>query len=329
MATIKDIAEKAGVSIATVSRVLNYDTTLSVGDETKKKIFETAEELDYKKRPSRKAITPKIALIHWYSEAEELNDLYYMSIRLAVEKYSQQMGLQVVKFFHYNLEEIKQADVQGIIAIGKFSLEQVTELTQLTDKITFVDSSPDDERFDSIVIDFEKATQKALDHFLTSGHKKIGYIGGRETYRDHKTSIEDPREKTFKAYMAAKKLLDESSLYIGSFTVDDGYSLMTQAIHDYGEKLPTAFFTGNDLLAMGALRALHEAGVAVPDRVSIIGVNDISVSKYVYPPLSTIKVYTEIMGETAVDTLLERIAGRKITKKIFISTSLILRDSSN
>lgn len=328
MATIKDIAEKAGVSIATVSRVLNYDATLSVGDETKKKIFETAEELDYKKRPSRKAIIPRIALIHWYSEAEELNDLYYMSIRLAVEKHSQLHGLQVVKFFQYDFEKIKQADVQGIIAIGKFSLEQVKELTQLTDMIAFVDSSPDDEQYDSIVIDFEKATQKALDHFLARGHKKIGYIGGRETYRNHKTSIEDPREKIFKAYMAEKKLLDESSLYIGSFTVDDGYSLMKKAIHDYGEKLPTAFFTGNDLLAMGALRALHEAGIAVPDQVSIIGVNDISVSKYVYPPLSTIKVYTEMMGETAVDTLLERIAGRKITKKIFISTSLILRNSS-
>src|SRR3954462_8566690 len=85
MATIKDIAQIAGVSIATVSRVLNYDTTLSVSDETKKRIFEVAEELSYKKKQARKQESGKIALLQWYTEKEELEDLYYMSIRLGVE----------------------------------------------------------------------------------------------------------------------------------------------------------------------------------------------------------------------------------------------------
>lgn len=71
----------------------------------------------------------------------------------------------------------------------------------------------------------------------------------------------------------------------------------------------------------------HEANIAVPERVSIIGVNDMSVSKYVYPSLSTVKVYTEIMGETAVDTLVERLEGRKIAKKVFIATKLVMRKS--
>ena len=82
MATIKDIAERAGVSSATVSRVLNFDASLSVADETKKRIFEAAEELDYRKRTSKKYAHQKIAVIHWYTEKEELNDLYYLSIRL-------------------------------------------------------------------------------------------------------------------------------------------------------------------------------------------------------------------------------------------------------
>ena len=82
MATIKDIAELAGVSIATVSRVLNYDSTLSVADETKKRIFEVAEQLSYKQKPAKKLETGNIALLQWYTEKEELEDLYYMSIRL-------------------------------------------------------------------------------------------------------------------------------------------------------------------------------------------------------------------------------------------------------
>ncbi|MFD0050727.1 LacI family DNA-binding transcriptional regulator [Actinomycetes bacterium NPDC127524] len=328
MATIKDIAEKANVSIATVSRVLNYDTTLSVGDETKKKIFGIAEELSYKKRPSKKAAAPRIAMIHWYSEQEELNDLYYMSIRLSVEQQCMHQNLQLVKFFSYNTEQIKSSDIQGIIAIGKFSQKQVEELSSVCDTIVFVDSSPDDERFDSVVIDFNKAAKKILNYFMSKGHEKIGYIGGHETFKDQTAEIEDLREKTFKEYMSQKNMYDETFVYTGEFTVQDGYLLMKKAIEDFGDALPTAFFAGNDLLAIGALRALHEKGIAVPERVNIIGVNDISVSKYVYPPLSTVKVHTELMGETAVYLLIERMADRKIAKKIFIATELVIRNSS-
>lgn len=327
MATIKDIAEKAGVSIATVSRVLNYDSTLSVSDETKKRIFEVAEDLSYKKRPTKRSSSAKIGIIHWYTEKEELNDLYYMSIRLGIEKRCEQNEIQVVNFYN-NISSMKQEELHGIIAVGKFSLKQVSELVALSENLVFVDCNPDEQKFDSILIDFEKATTMALDHFIENGHTAIGYIGGREVFKDQTAEIEDLREITFKTYMKNANLFDEKSMYIGAFSVEAGYSLMEQAIRDFGKNLPTAFFMGNDLLAIGALRALHEKGVSVPERVSVIGVNDISVSKYVFPPLSTVKVYTEVMGETAVDTLLERINGRQIAKKVFISTNLVIRDSS-
>lgn len=328
MATIKDIAQLAGVSIATVSRVLNYDTTLSVSDETKKRIFEAAEELSYKKKAVRKQETGKIALLQWHSEKEELEDLYYMSIRLGVENRCRHHGVQVEKYFQDNYGDLKDDEVQGLIAIGKFSGKQVKELLAITKNLVFVDFSPDEERFDSIVIDFEKATEKVLQHFIEKGHERIGYIGGREGFKDRTSIIEDQREKAFKRYLGEKGLLDEAFMYNGTFSVDDGHSLMKKAIQEHGENLPTAFFAGNDSLAVGALRALLEEGFSVPDRVNIIGVNDISISKYVFPSLSTVKVYTELMGETAVDALLERIDGRKTAKKILIATKLIIRNSS-
>lgn len=329
MATIKDIAELAGVSIATVSRVLNYDSTLSVGDETKKRIFEVAEQLSYKKKPARKLETGKIALLQWYTEKEELEDLYYMSIRLGVENQASQLGFSVSKYFQDNYEVLKQDEIQGLIAIGKFSEKQIKDMTSVTSNIVFVDISPDDEQFDSIVIDFEKATKKVIDHYLKNGHENIGYIGGKEVFKDQSSTIEDPREVTFKTYLAKKGRLNETFIYAGTFSVNDGHSLMKKAILEHGENLPTAFFAANDSLAVGALRALLEEGIPVPGRVNIIGVNDISISKYVFPSLSTVKVYTELMGETAVNTLVERIEGRKIAKKITISTQLIIRDSSS
>lgn len=331
MATIKDIAEKVGVSIATVSRVLNYDTTLSVSDDTKKKIFEVAEEVSYKKRKPKKTIAQKkVAFIHWYTEKEELDDLYYLSIRLGIEKRCEHNGIHLVKFFQDNYQEIEEDDIEGIIAVGKFSKKEIQDLYKISKKIVFVDFSPDDDLFDSVVIDFEKATKRVLEYFIHKGHKKIGYIGGREVFKDQTASIEDQREKTFKLHLSNNGMLHESFIYSGRFTVNDGYNLMKKAIEEHGENLPTAFFVGNDTMAVGCLHALHEDKIPVPDRVSIIGVNDISVSKYVFPPLSTVKVYTELMGETAVDLLMERLTfDRTIPKKVLISTKLKIRQSCN
>lgn len=327
MATIKDIAQKAGVSPATVSRVLNYDASLSVADSTKKKVFEAAENLSYRKRPGKRYTGKKIAVVHWYTEKEELSDLYYLSIRLGIEERCKQLDINPEIYFFNNINDINASEMEGIIAVGKFSNHQVKELTKINPAVVFVDYSPDGDKYDAVVIDFEKATNKIIDYFISTKHTKIGFIGGREVLKGETEPLEDLREKTFISCMQEKGFYDERFLYVGSFSVEDGYRLMVQAIKELGQDLPTAIFMSSDVMAIGSLQALHEAGVAVPDRVSIIGINDISISKYIYPSLTTIKVYTEIMGETAVDTLVERLEGRKIAKKVFIATKLVVRKS--
>lgn len=328
MATIKDIAEKAGVSISTVSRVLNYDLTLSTSNETKKKIFEIAEELSYDKHISKKKSNNRIAVIRWYTEEEELNDLYYLSIRLGIEKKCKQFNYGIVTYTHDNIDEIKNENIQNIIAVGKFSEKQINKFANENSNIVFVDYSPNENIFDSVVTNFELATKNVINHFTEKGHKNIGYIGGTETFKDKSDYVEDVRGKTFKSYLKKLNLWNEKNVYVGNFSVDDGYNLMEKAISELGEKLPTAFFIANDTMAIGALRALAEAGIKVPDRVNIIGVNDVSVAQYLNPPLSSVKVYTESMGETAVELLLERINGRTIAKKVSLSTKLIIRNSA-
>ena len=120
MATIKDIANQAGVSIATVSRVLNFDDTLNVTDATKQRIFEVAEELNYikKKEKNIKKSTYKVAIANWYTEKEEVLDPYYLSIRMAIEKKCASENIEVVKLSPFFTTYIKEVD--GIIAIGKF-----------------------------------------------------------------------------------------------------------------------------------------------------------------------------------------------------------------
>lgn len=329
MATIKDIAEKAGVSIATVSRVLNYDDSLSVSDETKRKVFEAAEDLSYKKAPARKINLPKVAIINWYTDKEELDDLYYMSIRIGAENACQEHQLQVMKYTYQELPKINSREVAGIIAVGKFRKKQVEEISELSTNIVFVDFNPDEDKFDSVIIDLRRATEKILKHFIHKGHKHIGYVGGHESYMDEGMDIEDVRIEAFRTFLIQRDMLEESSIFTGAFTVAEGYRLMKQAIRDKGNQLPTAFFAGNDSLAIGSLKALHEENIPVPERVNIIGLNDTSIAKFVYPALSTIKVHTELMGETAVSLLLERMKDdRTVPKKVVIPTELIIRESS-
>ncbi|MFZ5969854.1 MAG: LacI family DNA-binding transcriptional regulator [Bacillota bacterium] len=331
MATIKDIAQKAGVSPATVSRVLNYDQTLSVTDETRKKIFEVAEDLDYKTVRERNKVQDsrmKIGLIHWYSEKEELGDPYYLYIRMGVERECFQKNIDLLKFFKEDGKYIEFGpdNVDGLIAVGKFSHDDIEKFLQFSPNIVFVDSSPDDKKFDSVILDFRKAMIEVLDFIVGLGHKKIGYIGGREYIGTSRELIEDEREVTFIKYLREKGLFDETYMHVGSFTAKDGYELMKKAVSL--ENLPTAFFIASDTMATGALRALYESEMQVPKDISIVGFNDIATSKYLVPPLTTVKVHTEFMGETAVGLLMERIRNnREISKKVVIPCELIIRDS--
>lgn len=332
MATIKDIAKKAGVSSATVSRVLNYDQTLSVSDEKRKLIFEIAESLDYK--PPRKRHTVirqkfKIGLIHWYSIRQELEDPYYMSIRIGIEKMCYEQSLEIVKVYepdHSNLSDLD--GVVGLIAIGKFDSSDVSRFENICPHIVFVDSSPREHDFDSIVINFEGAIAQALGYLMEKGHKRIGYIGGQEFIGKQKLPLGERRLALFEETLKAHNIYEPKYIYVGSFIAESGYQLMKQALSEH-KNMPTAFFVASDSMAIGALRAIYEANLTVPKDIAIIGFNDIPTSKYTNPPLTTIKVYKEFMGETAVEMLLERIVkNRTIAKKVVVPTVLVKRESA-
>ena len=332
MATIKDIAQTAGVSPATVSRVLNYDKSMSVSDETRKKIFNIAEQLNYKKSKRQKKTSPKthrIAIVEWYTEMEELDDLYYYSIRLGIEKKARELGYDIVRIFNNDsLSQLEQID--SIIAIGKFSTKQVQELEQYSPALVFVDSDTLDQGHSCVTTDFEHAVTHVLDHFLEQGIREIGMIAGREETADGTISLDDPRLACFCRYLSKKDLYQPAYVKVGKFSSESGYQLMKDMIDQQKEQFPNAFFIASDALAVGALRALQEAGIAVPQDVQIISFNDTSIAKYIYPPLSTVTVFTEEMGKQALQMLDQMIKTdeNSIPYMIKLSTKLSLRESS-
>ncbi|MBP9477698.1 MAG: LacI family DNA-binding transcriptional regulator [Sebaldella sp.] len=325
MATIKDIAEKAHVSIATVSRVLNYDNTLKVTDKTRKKIFEVAEKLEYlkTKKTKDKKNSYKINIIKGYSEKEELEDIYYLSTRLAIEKFLKKHNVKYEILGKESItDNLKKLD--GLILLGLFSDSEINKIKLLNNNIIFSDVFVEDEKVDCIIFDIKKSVRKVLDYLMQLGHKKIGFIGGSDVINGE-TKI-DFRQSYYEEYMKEKKLYNENFIRIGAFTPDCGYKYMNEILDE--KEFPTAFFLANDSIAIGAYKAVEEHNLTIPNDISIIGFNDISIAQYMSPPLTTVKIYTDFMGETTVNLLMERIKdNRKLSKKVILPTELVIRKS--
>jgi len=330
MATLKNIAEKLGVSITTVSRVLNQDKSLSVSDELRKQIVEKADKMNYKtprNRPNiRNKSKYKIAIVHWYDVSEEMDDPYYIQIRRGIQQLALKGGLDTVLVYKgtdgYALSNDNNYD--GIICIGKFSSTQIKSFKKVSKNIVFVDSSPDELSFDSIVIDFNHAVKSILRYLIKKRYKSIGYIGGIE-FIGKNLSLGERRELVFRDYLYQKNMLNTKYIHIGAFTSESGYKLMKEALSksDRAE----VYFCANDSIALGALRAINEKGLSIPKDIGLVGFNDNPMSNYTSPPLSTLHVYTEFMGEQSLNSLIERIEGRDITIKKVIPTKLVIRET--
>ncbi|MEH7013718.1 LacI family DNA-binding transcriptional regulator [Neobacillus niacini] len=327
MATIKDIANLANVSITTVSRVLNYDETLNVSPETRKRVFEAAEELAYVVAPKKKQKSKwKIGLYDSFSLEEELVDTYYLSIRVALEK---KLKSKSIDFFRIdkegNEENLKKID--GILCLGTFKKKDIEKIKSFNKPCVFVDSNPDEYYYDSVVIDFNSATRNALNYLTDLGHENIGFIGGVETDM-YGNRFKDLRQDVFESYLIEKNIFKEELVKIGGYDPKDGHMHLREMLTS--EPKPTAVFVANDTIAVGCYKAAYELGVKIPDDLSIVGFNDVATAQYMVPPLTTVKLYTEIMGETAVDLLIERLSSkREVSKKITINTKLIVRESAS
>ncbi|WP_347551486.1 LacI family DNA-binding transcriptional regulator [Pseudalkalibacillus hwajinpoensis] len=336
MVTIKDIASRSNFSSATVSRVLNNDEKLSVSFETRRRILDVAKELGYKTLQERKGEQinpkekgPKVGILLCQSVEEEMNDTYFLSIRRGVERECADLGFTATELFRLSNLSSEQisSDLENLIVIGRINTEILESFNTRLKNVVYINNIEADEGFDSVVIDFKNATRKAIQHLIDLGYKRLGYIGGMEAehYSNNKIPIEDTRKKTFEMVMKEFGLYEEQNVMVGEFTMKSGYEQMNQ--HIKRGDVPEAFFVASDGLAIGAMRALQEANLKVPEDVAIVSFNDIEMAKFASTPLTTIKVYTEEMGRIGVKMMAERLNGRELPLKVTVPTKLVLRDS--
>ena len=294
MATIKNIAQAAGISAGAVSRILNNDPTLSVSPETKKRVFDIAQELTYQKSRNRDKSLFKMGILQWFSAEQEMKDSYYLLVRQGIEDFCQKHSIGIIRAFQSDASSIDTLqDVDGLICIGKFSDEEIEKFMRICGNIVFLDMPVLDYKITTLTMDFKAAVYDALDYLTELGHKKIAYLGGKE-YVGNQKLFTDERKQAFISYMNNHGL-DADQVYEDAFSTASGYQMAQELLEN--EDLPTAIFAASDAIAFGAMRAIQEKGLSIPNDISIIGFNDTEMSSYTTPALTTIFAPAYDMGQ--------------------------------
>ncbi len=324
MATLKEIAEAANVSVATVSRVLNDDPSLSVKAQTRQKILEAAERLEYKVSPSKRNTAHRMtfAALFSYKQALEIDDPYYISMRYGIETQCEKLGISLNSCYDFTGDKpLPEAD--GFLIVGQPQPALLAQLQQQKTPGVFIDGVMEDAQFDCVNVDLFKISQKVIDHFIDQGYSRIGFIGGRDL-----PSFVDQREQAFVEYGRLKNVVQPQDIYYGDFTSQSGYICAKKMLQE-NTPYPPALFIATDTIALGVMRALLEHGVKIPEQVALISVNDIPTARFVFPSLSTVRIHSETMGAQAVNLLMDRLRDeRSVPLSVFVPSSLQLRDTT-
>jgi LacI family transcriptional regulator len=333
--TQADVAKRAAVSQAMVSYVLNDHPTVSVPTETRRRILDAVAELGYVPHSAARSLrtrkTLTIAAI-----IPDITNPYYPAFIRGIQDSAEREGFDVIS---YNtdgdhakelkaLRSVHHGRVDGVIFVT-FHLVPADLQPLAEASLALLTSGPNDLPWtdigaDVLMPDNVAAARTAVNYLIDRGHTRIGMIAG--------IAGTPPRERRVIGYgqaLAEHHIpLDEILIRAGEFTEAGGHEGMQELI-----KLsprPTAVFAANDLMAIGALIALHEAGIAVPDEMAIVGFDDIPAARLVHPPLTTVAQHPERLGRRSAEMLFERLRGEVPSPGRFElwNLDLIVRESA-
>lgn len=328
MATsIKDVAREAGVSIATVSRVLNGIDV--VNDETKKKVLDTIEKLGY--RPNilaRSLKTHKSSTIGIvipdisnpvYPEivrgAEDVASIYNYNIMLC----NTDLDLEREK---ESFNVLREKMVDGVIYMSNSLESDIEDIIEAMKVPTVLVGTIDSNKsYPSVGIDSYAASYDAVKYLIDKGNKTIAYIG----YYEDKSSDYSKIYKGYKKAMEEKGSFNPSLVYFGSLKAEDGYKGIQEILKS---NKVDGVFCANDEVAMGAINALRESGIEVPKEVDVMGFDDISLADVYYPKLTTVSKPLYDMGSVAMRLLIKIINNLPIDERNFLLPyNIVERDS--
>lgn len=332
MANINDVARAAGVSITTVSRVLNNN--YPVKEETRNKIEQAIEKLNYKPNTmARSLITKKSSMIGVIVPG--ITNLFFPTIVEAIEEFMKNKGYSIVlsntegeaeKEFKL-VEELMGRQVDGIIvidpAIENLHKDRYDKLSKLIPMI-IVKGSPEGYKGSVVCYDEEVGTQEAFSYLVELGHRKLAFIRG------HKSFSYDIKEKIYKNIIEDKQFDYEKILDAGKGNSIEVVERAQKAVEELlnSKERPTAIFACNDLMAVGAVNACVKLGFKVPEDISVVGFDNTILAEITHPKLTSVDLNMKEIGNRAALELLDIIEkGTKIRKKVILDTALVARES--
>ncbi|MBJ2157175.1 LacI family DNA-binding transcriptional regulator [Variovorax sp. IB41] len=330
MATIKDVALRAGVSVTTVSHVVN--DTRHVSAKGRERVELAIRELGYVPNAMARSLKSNTTSTLGMLIPNSSNP-YFAEIVRIVEDRCFGAGYTLVlcntddepRRQSVYLQVLAERRIDGLIVVSTGDDDSlVTQLQGLRIPTVLVDREIADPSCDLVETAHMQGGLLAVRHLLSLGHKRIACIGGPEGLTPSEQRIEGWRMALAETGSAPNA---DALLWRGAFTSQSGYEAMHAILRT--ENPPSAVFVCNDLMAIGALRAAHESGVHVPDELSIVGFDDIELSAYTSPPLTTVAQPKERIGALAVDMLLERVGGkRRDARKVVLQPELRVRAST-
>lgn len=327
MATIKDVAARAGISYTTVSHVVNG--TRPVSDPVRSKVEAAIAELGYVPsgvaRSLRVRATGTLGLL-----VPNASNPYFAELARGIEDHAERNGYSVIlcnsdddtdKQLRY-LRVLLERRIDGLIVATVASDAAFAEaLANLRVPLVLVDRSLDGVSADQLRVDHEQGAYLATRHLLELGHRRIACIGGPASTQVAQLRAAGYRRALDEAGIEAQAVVD------CPFTSPAGHAAAQALLA--GEQRPTAIFAGNDMIALGVLRAAAERQLHVPQQLSVVGFDDIEVSRYLHPALTTVGQCIGALGEQVAARLLERIRtpGLAVAQRL-IEPILVLRESS-
>jgi LacI family transcriptional regulator len=328
MSTIKDVAALAGISYTTVSHVLNK--TRPVSEEVRLKVEAAIVALDYVPSAVARSLKAKSTLTIGLLIPNGVNP-YFAELARGIEDYCERNGFCVIlcnsddnpdKQRSY-LRLLLEKRVDGLIVSSVGSDADMTQgLAAVRTPMVVVDRGLDGVTADLVRIDHELGGYLATTHLIELGHRHIACICGPA-----QTSVAQMRLAGFhRAMRDAQLSVPEEWIVESDFTSPGGYEAAVQLLD--GQR-PTAIFAGNDMIGIGVLRAAAERNIRVPSDLSLIGFDDIQMSRYVYPALTTVGQSILQLGEMAAELLLRRISTPALAvEHRIVGPNIVLREST-
>jgi DNA-binding LacI/PurR family transcriptional regulator len=328
--SLKQVARAAGVSPATVSRVINDAQYVSA--TTRQKVEQAIELLQYqpsrvaRRLRSKEGASQMIGLL-----VPDIENPFYVDVIRGVEDraYDQGSGVLLCNFGQsekkqqFILDMMRDELVDGLIlAPVRHDDRRMVDMARSGTPVVCVDHGLSGADVDLVVVDNVEGAFAAVDHLIQLGHRRISYVGGQP---QNPTTID--RLHGYQAALAAAKIsYDQALVRYGSSSQESGAALTAELLHMPDS--PTAIFTGDNLITLGALEAIHRRGLRIPEDVAIVGFDDMNWATSLNPPLTTVSQPGYEMGRRAAELLIQRVAEpNRPYAKVVLETTLMVRRS--